>query len=63
MRRVIFLGFSDSLIAFDEFERFKEAIVAAGVEDESPHPGERHREVAKRVNSGRSRAGKAARWS
>ena len=31
--------------------------------DESPHPGERHRDNVRRVNSGRSRAGKAARWA
>lgn len=31
-------------------------------EEGSRDAGERHREAAKRVNSGRSRAGKAARW-
>lgn len=31
--------------------------------EESPHPGERHRQAVNRVNSKRSRAGKAARWS
>lgn len=48
------------------------AIVLAGVLevnrmtaqiDESVHPGERHRDNVKRVNSGRSRAGKAERWA
>lgn len=46
------------IIAIDECERF----VTHPVE-ESPHPGERHREVVSRVNSKRSRAGKAARWA
>ena len=32
-------------------------------EEESPHPGERHRQAVNRVNSKRSRVGKAARWS
>lgn len=32
-------------------------------EEESPHAGERHRQTVNRVNSKRSRIGKAARWS
>jgi hypothetical protein len=51
------------IIAIDECERFNDyAVKQVQVQDESPHPGERHRETVKRVNSGRSRAGKAARW-
>lgn len=32
-------------------------------DEESPHPGERHRQVTRQVKSSRSRAGKAGRWS
>lgn len=49
------------ILALDEFERFKDYAVNQ-VQDESPHPGERHRETVNRVNSKRSRVGKAARW-
>lgn len=46
------------VIAIDEFAR-----IATEPVEESPHPGERHRQAVNRVNSKRSRAGKAARWS
>ena len=36
---------------------------AEEVEDLSPHPGERHRQLSRKLTSSRSRAGKAARWA
>lgn len=46
-------------------ERAVEALEScmAPMEAVSLHPGERHRDNVKRVNSSRSRAGKAARWA
>lgn len=37
--------------------------MAIPVVETSPHPGERHRQVSRQLTSGRSRAGKAGRWS
>lgn len=51
------------VIVIDECQHLPRIDQMAKEEYESPHPGERHREAVKRVNSGRSRAGKAARWS
>ena len=51
------------VIVFDECNHLRAIDMVATQIEESEHPGERHREVVKRVNSGRSRAGKAARWS
>lgn len=45
------------ILAIDEYER-----LSGNLAGESLHPGERHREAVNRVNSKRSRAGKAARW-
>lgn len=38
------------------------ALMSSHWAEESPHPGERHRQVTRRVKSSRSRAGKAGRW-
>lgn len=55
------INYRHPLVVIDECEHLERMDMIAK-EEESPHPGERHRETVNRVNSKRSRAGKAARW-
>lgn len=50
------------LVVYDECEHLRRMDMIEKAVDESPHPGERHRDNEKRVHSSRSRAGKSARW-
>lgn len=51
------------MVMIDECAHLPRMDMLANPVEESVHPGERHRDNVKRVNSGRSRAGKEARWA
>lgn len=61
--RLVTIRRPSAVIVIDECAHLPSMHMLAQPVEESPHPGERHRDNVKRVNSGRSRAGKAARWA
>lgn len=62
LRRSVIPCRQPDVIVIDDCQDLPRMDQVAVPEEESPHPGERHREAVNRVNSKRSRAGKAARW-